>query len=374
MAHNFVGDYVYSSLYYLYSFVVSLVSFAFCIQVRKSLIIYIMKAKDIFKKYQEKIVHSFAIAGAVALIAIIYVSVNSNPMPMYGGVAGQKESAVTSDGFSRGMAYDMSAPSAPEYAPMPGKSATNFTEERKVVKNGSLSLLVERAEDAIEQIKGIADRLGGFVENSSLYDSDMKSYRAPGSEKTSKYGNIVIRVPSARFDEALGGIKALAVKVERDSSNARDVSAEYVDLQAQLKNLKTEEEQYVSIMKRAVKVEDILNVSSRLADVRGRIERMQAQFNFLSKQVDMSTISVDLHSEADIESVGASWRPLSVAKQALQDMLNALVGYADGLIIFIINIPILLLGLLMGVLNILIWIAGLYLAWKLAMYIKERFL
>jgi hypothetical protein len=211
------------------------------------------------------------------------------------------------------------------------------------------------------------------VENSSISDSDNKYYvQSPAS--ITKYGNIVIRVPSVKYNEAIAKIKSFAVKVESETNNARDVSAEYVDLEAQLKNMKAEEAQYQRIMNQAVKVSDVLEVASRLSDVRGRIERMQAQLNLLSKQVDMSTISVDLRAEADIESVGTSWKPLSVAKQALQDMLSSLTGYADGVIVFIISLPILLLSIVTWVLWLLAWALGLYIVWKLFKYLKKRFI
>jgi hypothetical protein len=330
-----------------------------------------MKAKDFFKKYKERIINSFAIVGAIVLVLVLPAIFKQNTDLSSQAVGETAPGSYMMDAYDSG-----SVKSAPSYATRIASPMVAQVEvgERKVVRNGSISLLVDKAESAVDQIKNIADQLGGFVENSSLYDSPEIIYVKTASQKTNKYGNITIRVPSSNFDQAVSGIKALAIKVEKDSTNTRDVSAEYVDMEAQLKNLRLEEEQYLSIMKKAVKVEDILNVSSRLADVRGRIERMQAQFNFLSKQIDMSTISVDLRAEADIEGVGTSWRPVSVAKQAIQEMLTSLVAYADGLIMFIINIPILLLRVLITIIWLVGWALGLYLVWKIINYLKARFL
>lgn len=333
-----------------------------------------MKAKDFFKKYKEKMVYSLAVVGALTLIMVLIsmFGVSGNDVARQGMIGGFSSSESSADMYDAGVMSKATSPSISMGRPIMAEIADTL--ERKVVKNGSMSLLVMKAETAIEQIKGIADRLGGFVENSSLYDSGEIIYARDVNQKNNKYGSIVIRVPSKSYEEAVSGIKTLAIKVERDSTNVRDVSAEYVDIEAQLNNLRSEEEQYLSIMKKAVKVEDILNISSRLADVRGRIERMQAQFNYLSKQIEMSTISVDLRAEADIDSVTTSWRPVSVAKQAIQDMLTSLVGYADGLIIFIINIPILLIRILSTIIWLLIWLVGIFIIWKIVNYLKDRFL
>lgn len=337
-----------------------------------------MKAGDFLKKYKERIVYSFAAVGVATLVATLYVSLTSfGPL----GNLGQKETPVSFGGAlgRMGMTYDTAVGEsfgAPASSPaVPAMMGTKVVEERYVVRNGSISLLVKKAEDAVGEIKQIAGRLNGYVENSSLYDSE-DNYPRPlnsSEQKISKYGNIIIRVPSVSFDQAVSEIENLAIKVEKESNNTRDVSAEYLDLGAQLKNLKAEEEQYLSVMKRAVKVEDVLNVSSRLADVRGRIERMQAQVNFLSKQVEMSTISVDLRSEADIESVGSSWRPVSVARQAIQDMLTALVDYANELIIFVINIPVLFVRFLMVIVWASAWVLGLYILWRVTLYIRTKY-
>jgi hypothetical protein len=330
-----------------------------------------MKAKDFFKKYKERIITS-AIVSTLILVLVLSAMYSQNSDPSTQSIG----EAVSGGGYMMD-AYESgnmkSAPSSVSRIASPMVSQVDVG-ERKVVRNGSLSLLVDTAENAVEQIKNIAGQLGGFVESSSLYDSPEIIYARTTNQKTNKYGNIIIRVPSTSFEQALADIKALSIKVEKDSTNTRDVSSEYVDMEAQLKNLRLEEEQYLSIMKKAVKVEDILNVSSRLADVRSRIERMQAQFNFLSKQIDMSTIVVDLRAEADIEGVGSSWRPVSVAKQAIQEMLTSLVAYADGLITLIINIPILILRVLITIIWLAGWALGLYLVWKMINYLKGRFL
>ncbi len=119
-------------------------------------------------------------------------------------------------------------------------------------------------------------------------------------------------------------------------------------------------------MKRAFNVNDILQVQQRLGDVRGQIEQIQGQIQFLSRQVDMSTITVSMISEADIEVFGISWRPLFVVKQSFRNMLSGLTGYVDSMIAFIFFLPWLVL-----------WLATVlffaYLVWRLFKWLKPKF-
>lgn len=238
-----------------------------------------------------------------------------------------------------------------------GKSASgNELTERKVVKDGSLSLLVKKAEEASSKIAEIAEDQGGFVSYSQIYEV----------KEGVKSGEVRVRVPADKFDETVGEIKKLAIKVEREAVNAKDVTEEYVDLEAQLRNLRAEEQQYLEIMKKAVRIEDILSVSQRLFDTRGRIERIQGQFQYLSRQVEMAAISIQLTAEPDVKIFGIYWRPLSVAKQSFRKMLSGLTGYADAMIGFVFGLPVFLLWLATG--TVILVILG-----KLFNLVKKRF-
>lgn len=270
---------------------------------------------------------------------------------------GGTSSSVTMPGFapqeksydSSDYAYNESGPSR-TIAPMPpivGKppaSTADLPTEKKIIQNGSLDLLVAKAEVALAAIAEIAKSNEGFVENSNVYEV---------SEGV-KAGSVTVRVPAESFLSTIEEIKTLAVKVKRENTSSEDVTAQYVDLEAQLKNFRAEEAQYQEIMERAVKIQDVLDVASKLAEVRGRIERTQGQLNYLSRQVGMSTISVSLTSEAEVEVFGIIWRPLTVLKQALKNLLNDLAAFVNFLIYFLFKLPVIILRL--GFAALIIWI------------------
>lgn len=80
----------------------------------------------------------------------------------------------------------------------------------------------------------------------------------------------------------------------------------------------------------------------------------------------MSSISVSLTSEADVEVFGVRWRPLVVAKTALKNMMEGLTGYIDSMIGFVISIPVLILW-------VLTYGLGLLVIWKVGKWLKRRY-
>jgi hypothetical protein len=217
-------------------------------------------------------------------------------------------------------------------------------------------LIVDKAEVAAKSIQTITEGAGGFVSYSEIYEvSD-----------GIKTGSVTVRVPADKFDQALTDIKKLANKVERENVDAQDVTEQYADLEAQLRNLRATENQYLEIMKKAAKVSDILEVQQRLSDVQGQIEQIQGQMQYLNRQVDMSTINVSLTAQADVQVFGIEWRPLFIAKQALRNLISGLTGYINFIIALIFFLPVLALWLVtLGIV--------LFLFWKVGKWLKKRF-
>lgn len=302
------------------------------------------------------------IAVAVVLAVISFGGTNPiNPVSVFQGVtsgrAGTMMSRIGAVSDSAGAIYEKGV-----IAPMPpvpidnNASTPDLPKDRKVIQNGSLDLLVKDADDVVKKITDIAESNGGLTESSNLYEvSDGV-----------KSGSVTVRVPAKNFTAVMEAIKVLAVKVKNEGVTSSDVTAQYVDLEAQIKNYKTEEAQYREIMAKALKIQDILDVASRLADVRGRIERTQGQLNYLSRQVAMSTISVSLAAEPEVEIFGIVWHPLTVVKQAFKSLLTDLTSFVDWLIKFIFSLPIIILRIATAAL--VVWIF-----WIIIIWLKRKF-
>jgi DNA repair exonuclease SbcCD ATPase subunit len=197
--------------------------------------------------------------------------------------------------------------------PSAGVAPGEVTIERKIVKTGHITLEVEDIVEAIDEIAEVADELGGYV---------VSSHKSEGEKRTS--GSIRIRVPADRFDEAFDRLRQLAISVPYESTEARDVTEEYIDLQARLHNLEATEAQYLALLEKAETVEDMLKVQRELSNVRGEIEQIEGRIKYLERTSDMSLIEVTLE---EAKGLAEPWS----ASNALKSAVRGLTAFGRGL-------------------------------------------
>ncbi len=184
------------------------------------------------------------------------------------------------------------------------------TADRLVIKNANLALVVKDPAAVVNGISALAGSLSGFVVNSSVTQI---SVDAQGNKILS--GQIAVRVPADKLTEALTQIKALAITVKSENVSGEDVTAQYVDLQSQLKNLEAEAEQLQKIMDSTTKAEDVLAVFKELSSVQGQIEIIKGQMKYYSDSAAMSLISVSIEQEWISQPIETgSWKPEGVLK------------------------------------------------------------
>lgn len=183
---------------------------------------------------------------------------------------------------------NLDEPAGPAVAIRPagdGDGDASFTlqnNQRRIISNASVSIEVETVEAAIDQVRSIAEGLGGLVEHLSSFGSD-------GNQQA----NMTLRVPQDQFFTAVDRIEELG-KVRARNLGSEDVSEQFIDLEARLKSSLREEESLLSLLERANQISETLSIERELSRVRADIERVQGQLNFLERRVDLATISVSL--------------------------------------------------------------------------------
>lgn len=226
-----------------------------------------------------------------------------------------------------------------EVAPLPSQMNGDNTESvtiadtvlavnKKIIKNGNLSLKVDDTDASSAKISAIARNNSGEVFASNFYQS--------GSNV--KSGTITVKVPVAFFEKTFGEIKEVASLVISESTTGQDVTEQYTDLRAQLVNAQAEEQSFIKILDQAVKIDDVLAVTRELARVRGTIERLQGSMKYLESQTDMSTIVINLTENRNIVVSDSSWRPLQVMKDSVNSLITGLQGFIDFVIRFIVTV------------------------------------
>lgn len=146
-----------------------------------------------------------------------------------------------------------------------------------------------------------------------------------------------LRVPSAQLRPTLAALSGLAIRVQNEGITGEDVTAEFSDLGAQLKNLQATEtelrELLATVRQRTQKASEIMEVFTELTKVRGDIERIQGRMQYLSQMTAMSTIRLDLVPDAIAAPVvEPGWQPLATVRSAARSLVNTLKTLADALI------------------------------------------
>jgi hypothetical protein len=240
--------------------------------------------------------------------------------------------------------------------PMAGGVVSPRTETvvpRKVIRTSSLELVIAHPAETVEAIAALVDGLGGYVETSNS-----------GAE-TATAATLTVRVPSDRFEQARMAIRKLALHTENERIDAQDVTRQYVDQDASLRNLRAEEAQYLTILKQATTVKDMLAVSEKLSEVRGEIEQQEAEFHSLSRQIETVSIAISLRTQAEERAFGLNWRPLYQVQLALHDGLESIANYASVMVGILFYLPATLL-----------WVATIAIAalgsWRIARWAGQR--
>jgi hypothetical protein len=217
--------------------------------------------------------------------------------------------------------------------------------ERKIIRNAELTIEHDAPAEAQRKISSVAESHGGFVVTSESRQQDARGAQ-PGSV------SIEMRVPSARFDAAVAEVRAVGGSVRHEKTTGRDVTEEYIDLEARLRAQRALEAQFLEIMKRAQKVSDALEVQRELANVRGEIERVEGRRRFLENQSALSTIKVTVESPTPLVSAETSGF-FGGLREAFGEGLDEAASIVLGLVrVGVALVPVLLL---LGVPLALLW-------------------
>ncbi len=200
----------------------------------------------------------------------------------------------------------------------------------QVIRTASLIADVHDVDEAASTLIRIAESMGGFVANSTLV------HQHPS------YGTFELRIPVRQFTRALEQVERVGQIHERHISG-QDVTEEFVDLTARVRNLERHEHQLLTFMDRATRVTDLLAIEQELARVRGEIEQLTGRLRLMSNQVELATVNVTLRESsrgtpglwdlpASLEKIQASFintvRQILLVAERLVIFTSALVPVA----------------------------------------------
>jgi hypothetical protein len=201
----------------------------------------------------------------------------------------------------------------------PGQQVEQLsTGERAVVREGTVALRVDDYDTARTALTERASALGGYVA-----DAEQRRHRT--DNRTWQTGEVVLRVPAEDFDRLLAFTKRQGT-VERETTNARDVTDQLADLDARIETLEAQRDRLRTLYSRANTTDDLLAIENRLTEVQSEIERLEAQRRSLQDRVALSTLTVQLREpEPESDPLGGTQYHETGLVPAFLDSLNTVV-------------------------------------------------
>ena len=188
----------------------------------------------------------------------------------------------------------------------------------RIIKTAELDLEVADGEfgRAFAEAERLAARYGGFVTGSATTSNPARS------------GDLTLRVPVERFESALADLRGLGT-VETARVRGEDVSAEFVDLEARLRNLEAHEGVLLRLNREANTIAESLQVQRELQSVQLQIERLAGQLRVLTDQTSYGTISLRLHEAGEDPAEGepGAWERAVDGAARVFDAIVVGLGY-----------------------------------------------
>lgn len=215
---------------------------------------------------------------------------------------------------------------------------------RKIIRNANLTLEVASPSEVQPKIVSIAEAHQGFV-----VTSEATQRKTDDKTKREITVNLIVRVPASQFNQVMEEIRSVGTRKIQEKVTGQDVTEEFMDLEARIKNQKALELQFIEIMKRAGKVDDALSVQTELAEVRTEIEKLEGRRRFLENQASLSTINVTLQPPTTIVNATGFWYSVrtafsdgvDVAAEIILFMIRAIIALAPILVLVVLPLALL---------------------------------
>lgn len=232
--------------------------------------------------------------------------------------------------------------------PRPAPAADVPADKRIIIQTSNISLVVKNVSSTLDIIADLATKSGGYVVEKNFYKAGI-----------SPTGYISVRLPAKGLQLGLEELRRLG-EVVSENAQGTDVTAEYVDLTSQLRNLRAAETQLLEIIKRSGTIAEVLQVQNELTNVRGQIESLQGRTKYLEQSAAFSLVTVQLATDQGelpiINKTGEQWKPLATFKIALHSLIDLGKGLVDALIWLVVYVPLwIIIGVIVWLVSRKIW-------------------
>lgn len=295
----------------------------------------------------------FALAGILLVLMLVLVgcgssnmtSNSSKDMANDGNYNEKNESFVTGDGW-----YGEESPMMP--SPEPGESGDDaaLATDRKLIQTAWMELESRDYAQALAALEQMVTDCGGYIESRSEQGGSLYS-----SRYNARYAAITARIPADKLEAAMGTAGELCNVVSR-STDVADVTESYTDTEARLKALRLQEERLLEILSKATELSDVLELESRLSDVRYQIESYEATLRNYDSRVSYSTLHITLQEVVEYSIINDPPQTLGQRlSDGFADSMRLVKNSAENALVWLVTyLPLVLLWA--AILAVVVWL------------------
>lgn len=228
------------------------------------------------------------------------------------------------------------------------QSSPTSVSDARIIRDGRVDIRIDAGTfgSKAEELRAIAADLGGYISSGETQLQQLEDSRYA-------VGWYTMRIPSDRYDEAVGRVERMGEPVSA-SLSSQDVTEEYVDLEGRLDYWRTQEQFYLRLLEEATTVDELISVQTRMQDVLLNIEQIEGRLRYLDSRTNFATLTVGLTEVPDsvIAPVLTNPGPISEAFDQAGEVLLATVAFfivaaavvipiaAIALVVFAVSRPI----------------------------------
>lgn len=220
----------------------------------------------------------------IALALLLALSLFAGCAAKSESYAEDKYEAPMDEGFYAGNVAETS-PVTDDFNRTPETAeSSSVAANRKLIRRVSLNVETETYDELLSKVEQMIASAGGYIESMDAYTR---------YDSTSRNAYLTIRIPANRLDAFTRDVGEVSNVINR-SESTQDVTLTYVDMQSRKEALTIEQERLMVLLEKAETLTDLLEIESRLTEVRYELERIESQLRTYDNLVDYATVSLDI--------------------------------------------------------------------------------
>jgi len=206
---------------------------------------------------------------------------------------------------------------------------------QKIIKESYLEFETTDLDKTYNNILSYVKQNKGFIQNDNASKNYNRSTRS-----------LIVRVPTQGFQNTIDSIVKSVEYFDTKRISSKDVTEEFIDLEARLNAKRTLETRYLQLLSKAKNVKEMLEIERELSNIREEIEAKQGRLKYLSNKVSLSTINISFYKTTVNAKVTQSYG--SKMGKALKSGFNGLSLFFLGLLNIWPFLIIIILGVFFG--------------------------